>query len=381
MLRFLSSMKLAIYLIAALASISILATFFPQANAFQSWSFRLLVAAFFVNLALCTVKLLPGLWKRLTRKAEQMPEPTDGTEYHVEEASLADWLKAHHFAVSRHEAGDRVKILATKGKIGQCAPYVLHIAILVILIGALMSTWQTSGYVMGQEGQLRNFPENLRATFGDDSKLEVLSFTTEYDEKGDVDNWVTRFNLYLHGNLVEENAETRVNQPYRGHGLIIYQNSYQYQHLVEVEGSANEADNTTYGVPDGLGVHLAEQTVVVGNLNGRFYIQLMGDNGAVLDGGFVEAFDMMPLGETGATVTYLGSISYTSLELKTRQGTGVVFAGFILAVISSFMFLFGRYQEVQIWYNRQNQTAIIRPWSKYAPVKEQLEEDLKELNK
>ncbi len=55
MLKFLSSLKLAVILIAAIAVMSILATIYPDADAFNSWSFRILMIAFFLNLSLCKI--------------------------------------------------------------------------------------------------------------------------------------------------------------------------------------------------------------------------------------------------------------------------------------------------------------------------------------
>lgn len=72
MLKFISSLKLAVFLIAAIAAISVLATIFPTADAFNSWTFRLLVVAFFINLGTCTIKILPALWKQLHREASQV---------------------------------------------------------------------------------------------------------------------------------------------------------------------------------------------------------------------------------------------------------------------------------------------------------------------
>ena len=109
MLKFISSLKLAVFLIAAIAVISILATLFPAADAFHSWTFRLLVVAFFINLATCTVKLLPGLWKQLHRSAGQVPEQGAYTGYEADEAELTVWLKEQHYKVSRVEENGQIK--------------------------------------------------------------------------------------------------------------------------------------------------------------------------------------------------------------------------------------------------------------------------------
>ena len=96
MLKFLSSLKLAVILIAGIAVMSVLATIFPDANAFGSWSFRLLVIAFFINLGLCTVQLLPKFFGQLKRTAQDVPEQADYKIYDADEAAVTAWLQENH---------------------------------------------------------------------------------------------------------------------------------------------------------------------------------------------------------------------------------------------------------------------------------------------
>ena len=348
MLKFLSSLKLAVFLIAAIAAISVLATIYPEADAFNSWSFRILVIAFFINLSLCTIKLLPGFWKQLHRTADDVPAEGAYRMYHADEAEVTAWLHENHYKISRQETQDGVKILASKGKPGLFAPHLLHISLLIILIGALFSTFNTQGYVMGQVGQTRPFPEELRGSYGDDSSVEILSFETSYDEARAVDNWITHFNLYIDGQLVAENADTKVNSPYRYGSMLIYQNSYDYRYLLEVQGAANAEDNTTYGLPDNQPSQM-------------------------------EPGDVLDLNGEGATITYLDTAAYSILELKTRKGTYIVFAGFLLATIASFLFFSGRYRELRIRTNKKGEKeSQIWCYSKSAMVMEELQTELAE---
>ena len=377
MLKFISSLKLAVFLISAIAVISILATLFPAADAFHSWTFRLLVAAFFINLATCTVKLLPGLWKQLHRSAEQVPEQGAYTGYEADEAELTVWLKEQHYKVSRIEENGQIKILASKGKLGLCAPHVLHISLLIILIGAMMSMANTSGFVMGQVGQTRSFPEELRAHYGDTYSIEILDFRTVYDEKQSVDNWVTTFNIYKDGIVVAEGAETKVNEPYAYHDMLIYQNSYDYRHLVEVAGCADADSNSAYGIPDNMPLGIGADTIVVADLNGEMYLQVS-DHINPARGQFVQPGDTLSLTEQGASVTYLGTVAYSVLELKTRFGTPVVFAGFLLAVVASMMFLCSRYRELWVISVPGQHICRVHCYSKSAVVVEEVEESLRE---
>ena len=376
MLKYISSLKLAVFLIAAIAAISILATIFPAADAFNSWTFRLLVAAFFINLGTCTIKLLPGLYRQLKRSTADVPENAAYAVYDADEAELTAWLQSQHYKVNRTEDDLQIKVLASKGKAALCAPHVLHISILVILIGAMVSMTNTSGFVMGQVGQSRPFPEELQPYYGD-AYVEILDFQTVYDDQNAVDNWVTKFNLYIDGVPVAENVETKVNEPYAYDNMMIYQNSYDYRHLIEVTGSADADNNSAYGIPDNMPLGVGNDTIVVADLNGSMYLQVS-DHQSPARGQFVQPGDTLALTEEGAVVNYLGTIAYTVLEVKTRFGTPIVFFGFLLAVVSSMMFLCGRYREVWILAAKGQNTCRVHCHSKSAVVVEELEEALQE---
>lgn len=377
MLKFLSSLKLAVILIAGIAVMSVLATIFPDANAFSSWSFRLLVIAFFVNLGLCTVQLLPKFWKQIHRTAADVPEAADYKLYDVDEAAVTAWLQENHYKISRQEQNGTVKIMAQKGKAGLSAPHLLHISLLIILIGALFSTFNTEGYSMGQVGQNRPFPDELQSVYGTDSTVEILDFQTLYDDQNAVDNWVTRFNLYIHGELVAQNVETKVNEPYRHGNLMIYQNSYDRRYLLEAQGLEGESDNTTYGIPENQAAMIGGQTVVTATIEGKPYVQIS-DHVNAPRGQFVEPGDVLVLNDTGATLTYLDTAEYSILELKIRRGTYIVFAGFLLASIASLLFLSGRYRELWIVTGAGQTQSRIRCYSKSSMVVEEVEEELAE---
>ena len=377
MLKFLSSLKLAVILIAGIAVMSVLATIFPDANAFSSWSFRLLVIAFFVNLGLCTVQLLPKFWKQIHRTAADVPEAADYKLYDADEAAVTAWLQENHYKISRQEQNGTVKIMAQKGKAGLSAPHLLHISLLIILIGALFSTFNTEGYSMGQVGQNRPFPDELQSVYGTDSTVEILDFQTLYDDQNAVDNWVTRFNLYIHGELVAQNVETKVNEPYRHGNLMIYQNSYDSRYLLEAQGLEDESDNTTYGIPENQAAMIGGQTVVTATIEGKPYVQIS-DHVNAPRGQFVEPGDVLILTDTGATLTYLDTAEYSILELKIRRGTYIVFAGFLLASIASLLFLSGRYRELWIVTGAGQKQSRIRCYSKSSMVVEEVEEELAE---
>ena len=96
-------------------------------------------------------------------------------------------------------------------------------------------------------------------------------------------------------------------------------------------------------------------------------------------GQFVEPGDVLDLNGEGATITYLDTAAYSILELKTRKGTYIVFAGFLLATIASFLFFSGRYRELRIRTNKKGKKeSQIWCYSKSAMVVEELQTELAE---
>jgi len=376
MLRFLSSMKLAVLLIVGIALFSILATIFPEVDAFSSWTFRLLVIAFFVNLSLCTIKILPKFWRQLHRKPADIVVSEDAENIEVPLEELSQWICEQRYKIYREEQGDVVKLLAVKGKMGLAAPHVLHIALLVILVGCLAYTFNESGAFMAYPEQKPLLPLELRERYGEDSYVEVVSFETAFDKDGAIDNWITTFNLYLAGQLVGEQVQTMVNKPYQYKDLVIYQNSYGVQHLVEISGSPNEVENGTYALPDNNVFFLNGNHLIVANTNDGHFLHYGGD-GAGQIGIYVTNGDKVNLGDD-ICVEYLEESAYTVLEVKTVRGLSIVFFGFLLATIASMLFWGGRYQEIQVLYRRQQGRAYVRFYSKSPMVVENMQEKWQE---
>ena len=227
MLRFLASIRFAVVLIAAIAVMAVLATVFPEANAYESWSFKVVVGLFFINLLLCTVKIIPKFIRTLKRTAADIQEGNPQYQQYALTKGRADdeivvYCREEKYRTNTIERDGKKFILAKKGVASLFAPHFLHVAILIIIIGAAITTTSVSGGVMAYIGQTSPLPSKVVAAKGyAEAKLEVVDFVTDYDESGKVDNWVTTFNLYVDGEKVVVEGVTRVNFPYKYENLVI----------------------------------------------------------------------------------------------------------------------------------------------------------------
>ncbi len=189
----LSSLKLAIGLIAYLALTGILATLIPQGLApevyraqyprlvaelivqtgfgsfFGSILFILPALLFFANLSACTVK-------RFLRELKKKGPKRFG-------------------------------------------PDILHLGLMLLVVGSI---WSYSGH---QEGSVTLAPGE-GVNLPDGSVMELKDFRFERYEDGRPRDWVSVVDLSKDGELVKENFELRVNNPLRYAGLTLYQASY-----------------------------------------------------------------------------------------------------------------------------------------------------------
>lgn len=343
MLRFLSSVPLAILLIAALAGFSVASTLYNLPEIFQSWPFRTVAIAFFINLFLCSVQLWPGLFRTLTRQ----PGPQDSA--HWPETSLASQdleaaLRGARFQVKvLDQEGDRW-VLGRKNRLGLLGPHILHLGLLLILVGAFFSTFQTQGQLALYEDQTHPLPAAVAARYGDVT-ITVEDFSTVYDQHGALDNWVTTFTLEDQEGS-RSGLSTRVNAPYKDRGLTIYQMAYDNRYLIQLQGTS-ETDGD-YALPEGQRFPMGLSSFQVVPMTEDLPLLMVYDENDELVDQVALYRDTAYAFPDGSSLTYLGPHFATILQIKYDRSTPLIFAGFIVAVLGSFALLTGRYEEVRI---------------------------------
>lgn len=401
-LKFLASIQLAIFLIASIAGMSVVATIVSNEEVYTSVPFLGLVAAFALNLTLCTIKMLPKLQHTWKRTAGDIGANHSGYSLYRSESGttalevLQETLSNGRYKISEVTENGQTKLLAVKGKLSLPAPHLLHIAILVVLAGSYMTSFSQTGGVFAYVGQSSPMTTTIRQMIGDgsaerpvegessagDDYITVRDFQTIYDDKGAVDNWVTHFDMVIDGEQVVTNGETRVNFPYQYDNILVYQNSYGYQYLVEIQGGS---DAGTYSLPSGQHYPFGDghkELMLMDLGDGRTLLKVFDiSNGEkeeeVLIGQVVNVGDLVEIAP-GVTIEYLAPNPYTVLEIKVSFGTPVVFAGFILAAIASLLFAAGRYREIRILTTEDPREIHVLLICKNKMILEQMENALQE---
>lgn len=347
MLRFISSIRLAVVLIAAIAGFCVSATLYDLPQMYQSWPFRLAVALFFVNLLTCTLKLLPGLLRTFQRRAADFASCLPALdEAMADETTLRYYFTKNHYAVDVCDIQEGTLLYAQKGRLSLLAPHMLHVGILIILVGAMLSSFAIKDQMQLAAGEAAALPSSIAAHTGPMS-LRVSDFQTVYDKQGAIDNWVTTFSLQdAAGHEVK--GVTKVNAPYKDHGLSIYQMAYANRYDVYMEGPTEDSTGD-FVFPEDFKIPLPTKGSMMFSpmAKGIILLTVFDDKGQTVRQEAMHEGAQLSL-EHGLKITYKKPISTTVLELKYSRAMSVVFFGFIVATIASMLFWLGRFRYVLV---------------------------------
>ncbi|CAO2815093.1 unnamed protein product [Amaranthus hypochondriacus] len=265
-------------------------------------------------------------------------------------------------------------LYAFKGLAGRYAPIGVHLAMLLIMVGATLSATgsfrgsvtvpQGLNFVVGDVLSPSGFLSNPTETFN--TEVHVNRFTMDYYETGEVSQYHTDLSLYdLNGKEVFRKTIS-VNDPLRYGGITIYQTDWGFsalQILKDDEGPFNLAmaplklngDKKLFGafLPVGnddsqnvKGISMLArdlQSIVLYDQEGKFV-------------GVRRPNSNLPIEIDGIKIVILDAIGSTGLELKTDPGVPIVYAGFgFLMLTTCISFL----SHAQIWALQDGTTVVV----------------------
>jgi cytochrome c biogenesis protein len=400
--EFLSSIKLSIWVLIALAVTSIFGTVIQQGEGsaeyvreygdtvarlihwfrlddmYHSWWFVLLLSLLLLNITVCSIKRLP---RAVQLMRDREPVFTGrGTALHekwklrrkgVEFAATADAVEAflceHVGKPVRGEQDGKVFFLVSKGGWTRMGVYITHCSLFLFALGALIGGWTGfKGYVNIPEGESIQ-RVRVRAGGVRDLGFEVRcdKFTVEYylDASG---RSTGRPKDYKSDLAVIENGQVvatktiEVNHPLIHNGVYFYQSSYG-------QAGGKGASLTVFGPRKNLLVH--QQTLTNGgriplengdmlllrNTAGDF--RNMGPAAEVVlepvegQGATTVVFEnpqanQRPLGGYTVRLNKVDSSMYTGLQVARDPGVPVVWAGCILITLGCLVAFFLSHRRV-----------------------------------
>ena len=399
---FLSSIKLTIWVLIALAVTSIFGTVIQQGKGtaeyvqeygetvanlirwfalddmYHSWWFVLLLALLLVNITVCSIKRLPSAI-RLMRDQDPVFEGRGvalhekwqtrlkSADLNATAESMEQFLTERFTKPVRVEKDGKVFFLATRGGWTRMGVYVTHFSLFLFALGALIGGWTGfKGFVNIPEGQSIS-QVRLRDGTVKDLGFEVRcdKFELEYypDEHG---HPTGRPKDYKSDLAVLENGKVvatktiEVNHPLIHNGIFFYQSSYG-------QAGGTGALLTVFGPRSNLVVNQQQLTnggriplengdmLLLRNSTGDF--RNMGPAAEVVlesaqgQGASVVVFEnpqanQRPLGGYTVRVNKVDTSMYTGLQVAMDPGVPVIWAGCILITLGCLVAFFLSHRRV-----------------------------------
>lgn len=210
-------------------------------SVFSSIWFKGLLVLLSASLISCSVRNVPRLWRRATRPRmvmtgaffERAPHRAGIASQADAKASLdaiRSTFRSHLFHTSIRRDGDDVHVCADRFRWGPFGRIVAHLSFVVILIGAALTA--TSGF--RDEGFAVPVGETMKVGHGTDLAVRATSFSDTYYLSGEPRDYTSSLVLYRDGKPVKS-QEVRVNHPMRYEGVSFYQSFFGPSVVVRAE--------------------------------------------------------------------------------------------------------------------------------------------------
>lgn len=249
----LSSMKAALGLMGIIAGVGLVATLvFPQADVFHSTWFRALLAVFCLNMAFCTFRQVRTLFTLTACVPHINPNPgwhqakvQVSSEIDVE-AVVEDFLKSARYRYEVVEQGSSRVYHADKGLAGRWSTVGVHVALLIIAVGALTGNLFgfTSTILVGQTEAVQ-LPLNKSASSV--AQVTLNDFRIEYYPDGSVSEYISNVSVAADAERVD--GVIKVNHPLTFKSVTMYQMGYGEQVLTRHYGPDGNAFDSQW-LPD-----------------------------------------------------------------------------------------------------------------------------------
>lgn len=414
--RFFSSVKLTLCLLILVAAASIVGTVIPQRqgmlefarrlspgmlevfstlqlfDVYHSIWFRILITGLALNLVVCSLDRLPGIWKRFKaapradrqKPFEEVPPDqvlTSGLPVPQAADRVESLIRKRYARRAREDVQGVSYLYGERGRYSLFGVYIVHLSVLFIIMGSIV------GSLLGFEAFV-NIPEQERIDTvrlrksGEPKKLpfqvECLDFHVEFYENGTPKEYRSRVRFLYDGG--EEEATLRVNHPATFRGIRFYQSSYGTIPGNEVELSLLRGDRPGNAIP--MRAVLGKPMALPGG-EGRFVVEdiredfmRMGLGPAVriavhptqgeevpfwvfqyperVRQRFSQGLDQFPKLNPSAFPPYTFQLNdvagryYTGLQVNRDPGVPLVWTGFSMIAIGLFITFFMSHRRIRV---------------------------------
>ncbi len=368
-----SSVKLAIVLLLTLAVTSIVGTIIEQqqdpekylreygettyrilkflgfTDVYHSWWYIALLTLLALNLIICSIKRLPKIWKVAMKPRKNLPpgyekglmvSNTITLPVNIEELKnkLIEVLKNHRYKVEIAERNEsEIHIFADKDVFARFGVYIVHLGVLIVLIGGLVTAiFGYRGYMSLAEGTSSNLvsffskPEIIELPF----YVKCNKFKIDFYPSGMPKSYISDLSIIENGKEVLR-KKIEVNHPLNYQGIYFYQASYgQGEAFLKISSPRGEK---VVGVAFGQPVRLGENTFikVVGLDSNTMSIGIEVIQNNKVQEAIIKPFITYKIPGTDKSITMVDfkPVFYTGLQVSKDPGTWIVWVGSIILIL------------------------------------------------
>jgi cytochrome c biogenesis protein len=252
-INFFSSVRLAIFLIIVITVASVIGTLIPQLRSaeeyaarygplsslmtrleltdlYHSWWYIAFLFLFVLNILICTLSQLSSKMRRafkprLTFDAKSLhlskinEKLRKGWDIEKSKEKIRNELLRSHYRVREEKKGDTVNLLGRKKTSGLFGSDVVHLGLLIILIGGIISG------AGGFRANINIAEGQIVPVLNADFKLQLDKFETEYWPNGSIKDWKSTLTV-IEDESPRLTKTIEVNHPLTYKGYVFYQSSY-----------------------------------------------------------------------------------------------------------------------------------------------------------
>ena len=400
--EFFASVRLTVTVLLSLATTSIIGTVIPQNqkmdaylhaygpnlyrlfsvldifDMYHSWWFRLLLVLIGINIVVCSLDRLPGVWRIVVKapvfKLSRFQNAL--LQRHVDVPSIDPIQPLLEKALSRYIGtvrNERVPngycLWSEKGRWTRLGVYGVHLSVVFLLAGGLMgSFWGFDGEVNIPEGQtvqkirLSNSGQSIQLPF----EIRCDKFSVSFYDSGVPSEYRSTLTILEKGMPVLT-RDIIVNDPLRYKGVNLFQSSYGNlpsenvllsftSRATGMEYRIKTAMGQTVSLPEGLGTFtmtaFSREHSFMGHAVGDAFVGRLtpsaGEARDVVLPVKFPSFDRMRKGDVIVAVAETETRFYTGLQVTSDPGVWVVYVGFLLMIVGCIVTFFMSHQQVCI---------------------------------
>lgn len=273
-INFLSSMRAGLILLLILAAASTIGSFFPQQeeaefyyeqyseftaeiiltvgidNIFEAWWFVGLIGLVCANLFFCSLRRLPGIYRRAFKPQkitdeENIKKLNNSSEFTVKyekgepvQEKVKNQFKNLGFKVEvdENENGEKV-VFAEKGRYGYLGSFLTHLSIVIIIVGFAY------GNYAGFDDFVYGVPGDTVSAEKADFELRIDDFEVDYRDDYSVEQYYSTLTVLDNGEEKRQ-EEIYVNRPLKYSGINFYQSTHGWTGKLSIEDQDNNYENT-----------------------------------------------------------------------------------------------------------------------------------------